>query len=137
MVGFTSTQARAKEAAPSARCEAGQDEDVATKPLSASTPLTADQVDKMYHLLAEIHAITTAQLAEFRARTGQPKPIMIPSMIRPVSSLPTDFLTLALPWWQHQRGEPQAHHQARQGGEGALTERRAQCTRHGECSDSF
>jgi hypothetical protein len=63
MVGFTSTQARAKEAAPSARCEGGQDEDVATKPLSASTPLTAHQVDKMYHQLAEIHAIATAQLA--------------------------------------------------------------------------
>jgi hypothetical protein len=37
---------------------------MATKPLSASPPLTADGVDKMYRQLAEIHAITATQLAE-------------------------------------------------------------------------
>jgi hypothetical protein len=34
------------------------------KPLSASPPLIANVVDKMYHQLVEIHAITAAQLAE-------------------------------------------------------------------------
>jgi hypothetical protein len=34
------------------------------KPLSASPPLTANGVDKMYHQLVEIHAITAVQLAE-------------------------------------------------------------------------
>jgi aminoglycoside phosphotransferase (APT) family kinase protein len=53
MMDFASTQAQAKEVAPSA-----------AKPPSTSPPLTADGVDKMYHQLAEIHAIPTAQLAE-------------------------------------------------------------------------
>jgi hypothetical protein len=34
------------------------------KPLSASPPLTTDRVEKMYHQLAEIHAIATTQLVE-------------------------------------------------------------------------
>jgi hypothetical protein len=34
------------------------------KPLSASPPLTADGVEKMYHQLAESHAITAAELME-------------------------------------------------------------------------
>jgi hypothetical protein len=29
-----------------------------TKPPNASPPLTADRVDKMYHKLVEIHALT-------------------------------------------------------------------------------
>jgi hypothetical protein len=33
------------------------------KPPSTSPPLTTDGVDKMYHQLAEIHAIAAAQLA--------------------------------------------------------------------------
>jgi hypothetical protein len=61
---FTSTQAWAKEVAPPASHEGGQTEVVVTKPLSASSPLTADKVDKMYCQLVEIHAITAAQLAE-------------------------------------------------------------------------
>jgi hypothetical protein len=35
-----------------------------TKPLSASPPVTANGVDKMYGQLMEIHTITVAQLAE-------------------------------------------------------------------------
>jgi hypothetical protein len=34
------------------------------KVLSASPLLSADEVDKMYHQLAEIHAIVAMQLAE-------------------------------------------------------------------------
>jgi hypothetical protein len=44
--------------------EGGQTEAVEAKPLSASPPLTTDRVDKMYHQLPEIHAITAAQLVE-------------------------------------------------------------------------
>jgi hypothetical protein len=59
---FTSTQARAKEVAPPPSREGGQMEFTAAKPPSASPSLTADVVDKMYHQLAEIHAIVGAQL---------------------------------------------------------------------------
>jgi hypothetical protein len=38
------------------------------KPPSTSPPLTTDGVDKMYHQLVEIHAITTAQLVESSRR---------------------------------------------------------------------
>jgi hypothetical protein len=63
MTDFTSTQAQAKEVTPQSNYEGGwQDEATAVKPLSASPPLTANWVDKMYCQLAEIHAITTAQL---------------------------------------------------------------------------
>jgi hypothetical protein len=34
------------------------------KPLITSPPLTTDGVDKFYHQLAEIHAITVVKLAE-------------------------------------------------------------------------
>jgi hypothetical protein len=64
MVDFVSTQAQAKEVAPPASREGGQDEATAAKPLSASHLLTTDGVDKMYRQLAEIHAIAAAQLAE-------------------------------------------------------------------------
>jgi hypothetical protein len=74
---FTSTQARAKEVAPPPSREGGQMEFTAAKPLSASPSLTADVVDKMYHQLAEIHAITAAQLAEC-ARRHQFEPISSP-----------------------------------------------------------
>jgi hypothetical protein len=50
MVDFASNQARAKKVAPSASREGDQ--------------IVADGVDKMYHQLAEIHIITTMQLAE-------------------------------------------------------------------------
>jgi hypothetical protein len=64
MMDFGSTEARAKEVAPPATREGGHMEAAAAKPLSASPLLTADGVDKMYHQLVEIHAITAAQLAE-------------------------------------------------------------------------
>jgi hypothetical protein len=64
MMDFAFTQARAKEVASPASCEGGQVEAATAKPLNASLPLTADGMDKMYHQLAEIHAIAAAQLAE-------------------------------------------------------------------------
>jgi hypothetical protein len=64
MVDFASTQARAKELPPSTNHEGDQDEATAAKPLSASPPLIANGVDKMFRQLTEIHAIATMQLAE-------------------------------------------------------------------------
>jgi hypothetical protein len=65
MVDFTSTQARANKVAPFASHEGGQTKAAATKPPSTSPPLTANRVDKMYHQLAEIHAIAAMQLVEY------------------------------------------------------------------------
>jgi hypothetical protein len=108
-----------------------QAEAAATKPLSALSPLTIDWVEKMYCHLAEIQAIAAVQLAEcarwlqsdstpcpIQARTGRPKPIMMPSMIRLVPSPPTET-------------------HARQGSEGALPERRVQSPRWGGRSKFF
>jgi hypothetical protein len=44
--------------------QGGQTEVIAAKLLSASPQLTTDGADKMYHQLAEIHAIAAVQLAE-------------------------------------------------------------------------
>jgi hypothetical protein len=57
MVDFTSTKAQAKEVAPPARREGGQDEAIIAKPLGASPMLTVDGVDKRYYQLTEIHVI--------------------------------------------------------------------------------
>jgi hypothetical protein len=64
MMDFTSTQTQAKEAAPPASREGGQDEAIAIKHLGASPPITANRVDKMYHQLAEIRTIPATQLVE-------------------------------------------------------------------------
>jgi hypothetical protein len=48
----------------SASHKGGQAEAPVAKVLSASPLLSADEVDKMYHQLAEIHAIVAMQLAE-------------------------------------------------------------------------
>jgi hypothetical protein len=79
-----------------------------TKPLNASPPLIAKQVYEMYCQLVEIHAIAATQLAEcsywlrsnltshpFQVKTGWPKPVMTPSMIRSAPSPPTDFSSQA------------------------------------------
>jgi hypothetical protein len=152
MVDFTSTQAHAKEVAPPASCKGGQDE-ATTKPLNASPPLTADGVDKMYHQLAEIHAIIAMQLAECArwhrsdstaslawAGIGRPRPVVTPSMIRLAPSPLTDFSSQAPPWQrqgQRQRGEPQVHRQARQGSAGTLPKCHVQSPRQGGHNDLF
>jgi hypothetical protein len=56
MVDFASTQAQAKEVAPSANREGDQTEAAVAKPPSTSPPLITNGVDKMYHQLAEVHA---------------------------------------------------------------------------------
>jgi hypothetical protein len=48
IMGFASTQARAKEVPPPASHEGGKDEAIATKPLRTPPLLTIDRVDKMY-----------------------------------------------------------------------------------------
>jgi hypothetical protein len=64
MMDFASTQSRAKEVAPTTSCEEGHTKaDVARTP-KGSHPPTADEVDKMYCQLVEMHALTVAQLAE-------------------------------------------------------------------------
>jgi hypothetical protein len=90
MIDYAPVQARGKGKALTASREGGQ---VAAKDLNASPPLTTDRVDKLYHQLAEIHTVTTAQLAECArscrsdstpspvwARTGQQRPNEMPSM---------------------------------------------------------
>jgi hypothetical protein len=64
LVDFTATQARAKEAAPSANHEGGQTKAIATKTPSAIPPPIIDGVDRMHRQLAEIHAIIVVQLAK-------------------------------------------------------------------------
>jgi hypothetical protein len=64
MVDCTTTQTWAKEVAPSASREGGQTEATVANPPSTSPLLTTDGLDKMYHQLAEIHAITAVQLTE-------------------------------------------------------------------------
>jgi hypothetical protein len=64
MVDCTTTQTWAKEVASSASREGGQTEATTAKPPSTSPLLTTDGLDKMYHQLAEIHAITAVQLTE-------------------------------------------------------------------------
>jgi hypothetical protein len=64
MVGFASTHARAKEEAPTASHEGGQDGATENGTLSASLSLPADRVDNMYCQMLEIHTIATAQLVE-------------------------------------------------------------------------
>jgi hypothetical protein len=58
MVDFTSTKAQAKEVAPPASRERGQDEAIIANPLGTSPMLTADGLDKWYYQLTEIHVIT-------------------------------------------------------------------------------
>jgi hypothetical protein len=64
MVDFTSTQAQANEVAPTTSHEGGLAEATMATTLSASPPLTADGVDKMYCQLAEIYAMAFTKLAE-------------------------------------------------------------------------
>jgi hypothetical protein len=128
MMNFASTQARAKEVAPPTSREEGQAEATMDEPLSASSPLTIGDVDKMYHQLAEIHATATAQLVECarwhrtdstpslaQAGTSRPRPCATPSTIRLAPSPPMDFSSQT-PLWRRQmrRNEPQVHRQARQ-----------------------
>jgi hypothetical protein len=61
MIDYVPVQARGKGEELTASREGGL---AAAKALNTSPPPTADGVDKMYHQLAEIYAITATQLAE-------------------------------------------------------------------------
>jgi hypothetical protein len=107
MVDFTSTQAQTEELAPLVGQGEAQVETVVAKSPGASPPLTADEVDRMYRQLAEIHAITTAQLADCacwcridspppppgstQMGTSWPRTDAVPSTIRLAPSPPTNF----------------------------------------------
>jgi hypothetical protein len=58
------TRAWSKGVIPTPSCGWGQAEDAVAKAPSTSSPPTGDGVDKLYHKLAEIHAITAMQLVE-------------------------------------------------------------------------
>jgi hypothetical protein len=76
MIDYAPIQAWGKGEAPTASREGGQ---AAAKALNASHPPTIDGVDKLYHQLAEIHAIADAQLAEcthWRRSDSTPKLIL-------------------------------------------------------------
>jgi hypothetical protein len=78
MVDFASSQIQAKEVTLPASREKGKTEAAVAKPPRTSPPLTADGVDKMYHQLAKIHAITAVQLAEcahLRRSDSTPSPV--------------------------------------------------------------
>jgi hypothetical protein len=110
-VDFASTQAQAKKLAPPASRGVAQAGAAVAKSLSASHPVTADWVDRIYRQLAEIHAITTMQLLECahwcqtdstphstRAGNSQPRSNAVPLAIRLAPSPPTDFSSQAPPW---------------------------------------
>jgi hypothetical protein len=91
MVDFAYAQAQPKEVDPPTCREGGWAAAAVAKPQSTSPPLTTDRVYKIYHQLAEIHAIATTQLAECAhwrqsdstprpvwAGTGRPRPVVMP-----------------------------------------------------------
>jgi hypothetical protein len=64
MMDFASTPTHTKGVNPTANHEEGHAKAATARPPKASPPPTVDGVDKMYCQLVEIHAITTASLAE-------------------------------------------------------------------------
>jgi hypothetical protein len=112
MMDYTSTRARSKGAFSTPSCGWGQAEAAAANALSASPPPTTDRVYKMYHQLAEIHAIATMQLTECThwprsdptpspvwVDTGRQGPNEMPSMTRTTPLPLTDFSPQALLRW--------------------------------------
>jgi hypothetical protein len=95
MMDCTPVQAQGKGEAPIASREGGH---------PASPPPTADGVDKLYHQLAQIHAIAAAQLAEcacwhrseqapslVQVESGRQGPNATPSAMRIAPLPPTEF----------------------------------------------
>jgi hypothetical protein len=73
MMDFASSPARTKGVPPAASHEEGRGDAAVARPPKAPPLPTTDGVDKMYRQLAELHAITTAQLVGF-ARWHQSNP---------------------------------------------------------------
>jgi hypothetical protein len=65
MLDFTSTQALAKELSPLVRRSEARAKATEANSMSTSPLLTTDGLDRIYRQLAEIHAITAAQLAKW------------------------------------------------------------------------
>jgi hypothetical protein len=112
MIDYAPTRAWSKGVIPTPSCGWGQAEDAVAKAPSTSSPPTGDGVDKLYHKLAEIHAITAMQLVEcarwhhfestpspVRAGTSQQGPAKTPSMTRAAPLPPTDFSPQASLQW--------------------------------------
>jgi hypothetical protein len=119
LVDLAATRSQAKGAAPSANYVGGQTEAAAAKPLNMLPPPSIDGVDMRYCQLAEIHAITTAQLAEctwwrlsdpttspIHARAGWQRPIVEPSTARMAPPPSTNFSPQASLWQRGQRVKP-------------------------------
>jgi hypothetical protein len=145
MLNFTSTQALAKELSPPVRRREARVEATEGNSTSTSPPLTANGLERMYHQLAEIHAIAAAQLVEcarwrrsdstrrlVRLGASHPRPDQPPSRMRPASSPLSDLSSQAPPWqWWGCHNEPQAHSQTHSGDQVALLTHSEQSPRRG------
>jgi hypothetical protein len=127
MMDFASIQARPKRVSLTSSREEGHTEAIAARPPKVAIPPTTDGVDKIYHQLVEIHALTAAQLAECaRWRRSNPTsnaahasgdwrgPTMESSTMRTVPLPLTDFSPHASLPQRGPRVEPQAHRWAHQ-----------------------
>jgi hypothetical protein len=151
MVDVTSTQAQAKELAPLVPQAEAQARAAGGKSPKTPPPLTADGLDMMYRQLVEIHAISTAQLAEcahwrqtdstphsIRVGASRPRSGVAPSVTRLVPSLSTDFVSMTSLWpRQGWRDEPQAQCQPHLGSPSALPSRCEQSPWQGGQSNFF
>jgi hypothetical protein len=80
MMDYVPTRARSKGVVCTPTRGWGQAEATLAMALSVSPPPIADGVDKLYHQVAEIHAIATAQLPEcahWRHSDSDPSPIWV------------------------------------------------------------
>jgi hypothetical protein len=111
----------------------GMAEATKAKAMSFSPPPTTGEVDRLYHQLEEIHAISTTQLVEcthwhcsdftpspVRARTGRWRPDKMPYVRRRAPPLPIDFSPQALLWQQGPHAEPTRQARRPSGAHGAL-----------------
>jgi hypothetical protein len=92
MVDFTSTKAQAKEVAPPARCEGGQDEAIIAKPLGRFPYAHRRRGGQ------EVLPTDGDPRHRHRALTSRLRPIAMRSMIRLAPSPPTHFSSQAPPW---------------------------------------
>jgi hypothetical protein len=122
MMDFASTLAHAKGLAPAASREEGRAEAAAARPPKALPLPTVDGVDKMYHQLAEIHAITAVKLAECahwhqsnltpnvaHASVGWQGPATVPSVTRAAPSPLTNVSPQASLQQRGTHAEPEVH----------------------------
>jgi hypothetical protein len=112
MIDYAPARARSKGLISTPSCGWGQVEATVAKAPSTSPLPTTDGVDKLYHQLVEIHAITATQLVEsthwcrsnstpspVQASTSWQGPDMTSSTTRAAPPLPNDFSSQASLWW--------------------------------------